>query len=227
MSVFPTYLNNELYDYLLKISLREPEICKNLREEIFKDKNKSMMMSRDGAQFLSFLIKLSKPKKCLELGTYMGYSSLWMALTLKEIHRDLNNVELITCDIDDSKLKTAQKYWESGGVDKIIKFEKNEAKIYLENLVKIKDNLESFDFIFVDADKKNYLNYFNLGMQLLKLNGIIIFDNTLWDGKVINSSINDDSTVGIRNLNETLQSSSKIDFVFLAIGDGLSVVVKK
>ncbi len=233
MSVQATFLTPKLYSYILDTSINEHLVSQELRDEILKDTNSNMMIGLDGGQFLAFIIKCTQSRRCLELGMYMGYSTLWMALALKENLSKSHNdkVELITCDIDESKLKIAKKYWAKAEVDHIILFKKGKALEIISQLLEDRNNLNSFDFIFVDADKGNYLNYYEKAFPLLRTNGIIAFDNTLWGGQIVDNNITDKSTQAIRTLNKALSDDQrihqKIDFVFLPIGDGLSLAFKK
>ena len=220
MSLQPTPLTPELYEYLLAFGVREPEICRELRLRIAKDKHYNMQSNPDSAQFLAFLLPLLSAKRCLEIGVYMGYATLWLALHLPD------DGKIIACDINEEWHSTAQKYWQKAGVSHKIDFRLGAALNTLEKLLKDSKNENSFDFIFVDADKANYLNYCELCLKLLRKGGLLAFDNTLWGGNVVRPQIKDAATEGIRALNTYLNRNTDIDLTLLSIGDGLSLVRK-
>ena len=226
MSIEPTPLTPELYEYLLRFGVREPEICRELRLKIAQEKHSNMQSSPDIAQFLAFLLALLSAKRCLEIGVYMGYATLWLAMHLPETGK------LIACDITDRWHDTAQKYWQKAGVAHKIDFRLGAALETLGNLEKElasgeEAETKKFDLIFIDADKENYLNYCKLCLKLLRKGGLLAFDNTLWGGNVARPEIKDSSTEGIRSLNRFLIESPDLDLTLLSISDGLSLVRKK
>ncbi len=221
MSIEPTSLNKQLYQYLLDVSLREPEVCKSLRQEISKDPLYFMQCNPDTAQFLALILRLISAKRCLEIGVYLGYTTLRLALELPP------DGEIIACDISDEWSEQAAKYWQEAKVADKIKFRKAPALETLGNLIADTNNHLSYDFAFIDADKNNYSAYYELCLKLIRPNGIIAFDNTLWHGDVARPEVKDESTEGIRALNNLLAKDERIDLSLLSIGDGLSLVRKK
>ena len=228
MSLQPTPLTPELYEYLLAFGVREPEICRQLRLRIAKDKYYKMQSNPDSAQFLAFLLPLLSAKRCLEIGVYMGYATLWLALHLPD------DGQVIACDVSDKWHSTAQEYWQRAGVSHKIDFRLGAALDTLEALEKSLENSENesaednkFDLIFIDADKENYLNYCKICLRLLRKGALLAFDNTLWGGDVARPEIKDAAVEGIRALNSYLAQNSDIDLTLLSIGDGLSLVRKK
>ena len=217
MSLEPTKLTQNLYHYLLDVSLRENQICQELRKRIQEDKYCMMQMNPDSSQFLAFLAKTIGAKRCIEVGTYMGYTSLCLALAIPE------EGELITLDIDKRCYPIALEYWKKAKVNDKIKFCLSPALVSLEKLLENAENIGAFDLIFIDADKKNYLAYYELALKLIRINGIIAIDNTLWGGAVIDLNVQDVSTQSIRNLNQKLKDDIRIGLSFLSIGDGLSL----
>ncbi|NCO76044.1 MAG: methyltransferase domain-containing protein [Cyanobacteria bacterium] len=213
-------LSPELYEYLLSISLRESPVLHELRQEAVNHPLGKMQISADQAQFLALLIKLMGVKKILEIGVFMGYSSTAMALALPE------EGKLIACDINEDFTAIAKSYWQKAQVDHKITLHLAPALETLDKLI-LHDEKETFDFIFIDADKSNYDNYYEKSLQLLRKGGLIAIDNVLWYGKVADVNINDHRTQKIRDFNTKLAQDSRIDLSLIPIGDGLTLAMKK
>ena len=170
-------ITKDLIQYLLSYGYRPDPIIDELIAETKKlGKVSQMQVAAEQAQFLEFLVKLIKPKLCLEIGRFTGLSSLCIARGL------LNNGKIIT--VDDSKefLSIAQKYWKKAKVNSKIESIIGRGKNVLNQLISAKKN---FDLIFIDADKNNYIKYYELSLKLLKQNGLLIIDNVLWNGTVV------------------------------------------
>ena len=222
MSLEPTPLTPELYRYLLAISLREPRVCQDLRRAAASDENHNMQISPDLGQFLGFLLRLLDAKRCIEIGTYMGYSALWMAL-----HLTSDDARLLTCDISDKWRDTALYYWQRAHVAHKIKLEVRPALETLKLLLQNNANKNAFDFAFIDADKENYVHYYEACFALLRPGGLVAFDNTLWSGDVVRAEVNTPSTQAIRQLNTHLTHDVRIDLSMLPISDGLTLARKR
>ena len=223
MSLEPTPLSPELYEYLLRFGVREAEVCKELRHRTAKDRYYKMQSNPDTSQFLAFLLPLLSAKRCLEIGVYTGYTTLWLALALPEEGR------VTACDISDQWYDIAYEYWKRAGIAHKIDFCLGPA---LESLGKLSEagNIsedKKFDLIFIDADKENYLHYCKTCLNLLSERGLLAFDNTLWGGDVARPEVKDKATEGIRALNRYLIENPDLDLTLLSIGDGLSLVRKK
>lgn len=172
-----------------------------------------MMSSHTQGQFLKFLVSLSQAKRVLEIGTYVGYSALAMAEGL------CKEAELITCESSKEHAEIAQQYFdESPYANKII-LKQGPALETISNLT------GTFDFVFIDADKQNYLNYYDAVLPKLANNGVIIFDNTLWSGEVLSPTSK--SGLVLHQLNQMLKEDARVEVVMLSIRDGLSLVKKK
>lgn len=213
-------LSPELYAYLQGISLREPEILRQLRLETLTYPMHQMQIAPEQGQFMAFLVKLMGAKKILEIGVFTGYSSLAMALALPPEGR------LIACDQDPNSTTIAQKYWTAAGVQNQIQFYLNPALTTLDHLLE-KGESQSFDLVFIDADKRNYDRYYELSLQLVRSGGLILIDNVLWDGKVADRSVDDPQTQAIRDLNQKLHQDDRIDLSLLPLADGLTLVRKR
>ena len=213
-------INHALYEYILNISLRESPILKALRKETEKLPLATMQIAPEQGQFMQFLLTLIQAKKVLELGTFTGYSALAMALVLPD------DGELITCDINSTWSVIAHDFWQQAGLQSKIKQRLGPALESLHAL--LNDGYQhQFDFIFIDADKTNYVHYYELALRLVSNKGLITIDNALWDGKVIDKEDTDAQTREIRKLNDIIKNDNRVDISLLAIADGLFLVKPK
>jgi predicted O-methyltransferase YrrM len=213
-------LNSSLYQYMLSISLREPPILQSLREETANLASHAMQISPEQGQFMAFLIELTGAKKTLEIGVYTGYSSLAVALALPD------NGRITACDINNETSAIAKRFWKTAGVEHKIDLRLAQALETLEQLI-AQEEANTFDFIFIDADKQNYANYYEQSLKLARPGGLILIDNVLWDGKVANSEHHDKQTEAIRALNQQLFTDKRVTMSLLPIGDGLSLLRKR
>ena len=212
-------LTDELYHYLLSVSLREPDILTALREETAKDEMSIMQISPEQGQFMSLLIKILNPKKIIEVGTFTGYSSLAMALA------SADDCRLICCDISEKWTSIAKRYWQQAQVAEKIKLHLAPALETLNQLLNTEGE-GTVDFVFIDADKANYLNYYEKSLRLLRVGGVIAVDNVLWGGSVIDAEKDDEDTVAIREFNQVLRSDPRVDISMVPIADGLTLARK-
>ncbi|MCC5015610.1 MULTISPECIES: class I SAM-dependent methyltransferase [Legionella] len=210
-------LTPALYDYMLDVSLREHPVMHALREETAKLPLANMQVSPEQAQFMQFLLRMINARKVLELGTFTGYSALAMALALPD------DGQVITCDINAEWTAKAFPFWHEAKQDKKIELRLGPALNSLQELLQ-QGHAHSFDFIFIDADKTNYLNYYELALQLVSPQGLIAIDNIFWDGKVIDKQETGGQTREIRRLNEFLKQDDRVYISLLAIADGLFLV---
>jgi len=208
------------YQYLLSVSVREPEVARRLRDETQQLENAQMQIGPDQGQFMQLLIQLLGARKTLEVGVFTGYSALWVALGLPDDGR------IIACDINEKYTTIARRYWKEAGVDQKIDLRIGPALGTLDELLKANQG-GTFDFAFIDADKTNYQNYYERVLQLLRAGGLIAIDNTLWSGKVANPDENDADTVAIRQLNEKLHRDERVTVSMLTVGDGLTLAMKR
>ena len=207
------FISEKLIEYISENSNTEPEILAKLNEETYQKVLQPRMLSGHiQGRFLSMISKMKSPSCILEIGTYTGYGTLCLAEGL------LDGGKIFTIDKNEELLKIQNKYFKmSGKRDKIIQLTGN-AKDILENLD------ESYDIVFIDADKENYIEYFNLVSERLNNNGIIISDNVLWSGKVLNSPLkNDEETNILIEFNKTLNEDERFETIILPLRDGLSI----
>ena len=214
-------LSSHLYDYLISISLREPEPLAQLRQATAQLPSSGMQIAPDQGQFMALLIQLMGAKKVLEIGTFTGYSALCMALALPD------DGTLITCDIEEKCREFGPPYWQAAGVADRIDLRIAPALDTLNTLL-ANGQAGTFDFAFIDADKVNYRHYYEKSLELLRPGGLIAIDNVLWGGDVADPDITDDpDTIALRNLNQTLHQDERIDLSLLAIADGLALALKR
>jgi predicted O-methyltransferase YrrM len=212
-------LNQNLYEYLLSASLREPEILKQLREETAKHPMSVMQIAPEQGQFMSLLVQLIAAKKTLEVGVFTGYSSLVVALALPE------DGKIIACDVSDEYTQIARRYWELAGVDHKIDLHIAPALETLDQLI-ADGEAETFDFAFIDADKSGYDNYYERCLKLVRPGGLIAIDNVLWSGRVADTEVQDNRTNQIRALNSKIQQDQRVNLSLLPIADGLTLAMK-
>jgi predicted O-methyltransferase YrrM len=213
-------LTEQLYDYMLAVSLREPKLLERLRHETAQLPRAQMQISPEQGQFMALLIKLIGAKRALEVGVFTGYSSLCVALALPE------DGQLITCDSSKEWTSIAQRYWQEAGIAKKIDLRLAPAAETLEKLIEDGQS-NSFDFAFIDADKKSYNEYYEYCLQLIRPEGLIAIDNVLRHGMVVDDAIQDENTKVIRALNKKLHKDSRVDISLVPIADGLTLVRKR
>jgi len=209
------FINKDILEYSEKYSQQEPEILQELnRETHLKILNPRMLSGFFQGRLLSIISKLIKPKKVLEIGTYTGYSAICIAEGMNKngiIHTIDKNEELNTIQ---------KKYFKKSGLENnIIQYN----GCALDIIPKIEGK---FDLIFIDADKENYINYFNLVIDKLNNNGVILADNVLWSGKVINSEDHDLTTNVLREFNKNVNNDNRVETILLPIRDGISIIRK-
>jgi len=213
-------LSAPLYDYYQKIGFRESEILRELRLETAKLPMGKMQTAPEQAQFMALLVQLMGAKRILEIGVFTGYSSLAMALVLPD------SGQIIACDSSTEYTAIAERYWQKAGVRNKIQLHLAIALETLEKLLQSEPKQE-FDLVFIDAAKKEYDQYYEYSLKLVRPGGLILIDNVLWYGKVADNLIQDNATKSLRNLNQKLHQDSRIELSLIPIGDGLTLALKK
>jgi caffeoyl-CoA O-methyltransferase len=203
---------------MVSVSLREPQILRELRDETAQDEHAKMQISPEQGQFMGLLVHLFGAKKTLDIGTYTGYSSLCIAQALPDDGR------LVACDISREWTDIARRYWQKAGVEQKIDLRLASALKTLQGLLEGRE--QDFDFAFIDADKTNYDGYYEYCLQLVRPGGLIAIDNVLWDGAVADNSINDDDTKAIRALNKKIHADPRVEISLVPIADGLTLARK-
>ena len=213
-------LTDSLYEYLLSVSLRETELLRQLRAETAAFPEARMQIAPEQGQFMALLVRLMGARRCLEVGVFTGYSSLAVALALPDDGR------IVACDVSEHWTAVARRYWDAAGVSHKIDLRVAPALETLRALL-ADGAAGSYDFVFLDADKENYLRYYELALELLRPGGLIATDNTLWSGRVIDPANGEPSTVALRQFNERLHRDERVDLSLLPIGDGLTLARKR
>lgn len=210
-------LDSGLYEYLLSSSLREPAVMRNLREATAQMPEHNMQIAPDQGQFMAFLARLINARSCLEIGVFTGYSALAVARVLPEDGR------LVACDISDAYTRVGRPFWEEAGVAARIDLRIGPA---LETLDALTEDGETggFDFAFIDADKTGYQAYVERCHALVRPGGLILIDNVLWNGAVIDETDTDEDTQAIRALNAALAKDERFDIAMVPVGDGLTLL---
>ena len=212
-------LDNRLYDYLLNVSLREPDILRRLRAETAGLPNANMQIAPEQGQFMALLARLTGARRVLEVGTFTGYSSLVVALALPSDGR------LVACDVSEEWTAVARRYWDEAGVGEIIDLRLGAAVDTLDTLID-DGGAGTFDLAFIDADKENYDTYYERALTLLRPGGLVMVDNVLWHGAVTDPDNTDETTKAIRALNRKLHGDNRVSLSLVPIGDGLTLALK-
>ncbi|MBD1864671.1 MULTISPECIES: class I SAM-dependent methyltransferase [Trichocoleus] len=213
-------LTNQLYDYLLSNSLREPELLAQLRQKTAEHPMAQMQIAPEQGQFMALLVQLMGAKKTLEVGVFTGYSSLAVALALPA------DGKIIACDVSEEYTAIARRYWQAAGVANKIELRIGPAVDTLDQLLAAGE-AETFDFAFIDADKSNYWNYYERSLQLVRPGGLIAIDNVLWSGRVADPKVQDNRTESIRAFNAKLHQDQRITLSLVPIADGLTLALKQ
>lgn len=211
----------ELLDYVRSVSLRDDDVLRELREEtVAYPGGGAMQVMAEEGQFLALLVGLTGARTVLEIGTFTGYSTLCMARALPMDGR------LITCDITNKWPDIGAEYWKRAGVAERIEVRVGSATDTLDRLIDERGE-RSVDFVFIDADKANYREYYERALKLVSPGGLIAIDNTLFFGRVIDPAAQDADTVAIRELNEFLRDDTRIELSLLAVADGITLARRK
>jgi predicted O-methyltransferase YrrM len=213
-------LSEELYGYLLDVSLREHDVLRRLREETSALEHANMQIGPEQGQFMGLLLELIGARNVLEVGTFTGYSALAMALALPEDGR------VVACDVSEEWTSIGRRYWDEAGVAHKIDLRLAPATETLESLL-AESGAGSFHFAFIDADKTGYDTYYELALELLRPGGLIAVDNTLWEGKVADAGETDADTEAIRAFNLKARDDQRVTLSLVPIGDGLTLARKR
>jgi predicted O-methyltransferase YrrM len=213
-------IGDDLWDNMRRVTLREPALLQRLREETALLPTSSCQISAEQGQFMGLLMRLIGAHRTIEIGVYTGYSALAVALALPDDGR------LIACDINREWTSVGRRYWREAGVDGKIDLRIGPALATLDDLIASGQG-NQFDFVFIDADKTNYANYYERALVLLRPGGLIGVDNVLWYGRVIDPSFDDPDTRAIRAFNERIKSDDRVWLSMLPIRDGLTLACKK
>lgn len=220
MSLRSRPLTDTVYEYLLAVSLREPDVLRRLREETASHPAAEMQIAPEQGQFMALLARLIGARQTLEVGVFTGYSSLVVALALPADGR------VIACDVSDEYTAVARRYWAEAGVADRIDLRIAPAEDTLNQLL-ADGRAGTFDLAFIDADKERYDVYFERCLALVRPGGLILIDNVLWEGKVADPSVSTPEVRAIRALNEKLLRDERVDVSLLPVADGLTLARRR
>lgn len=210
----------ELLDYVREISGSEDEVLAELRAETAQlPGGTTMQVLPEEARLLALLVRLTGAAKILEIGTFTGYSTLCMARALPGGGR------VITCDLNPKWVKFAKPYWERADVAGLIEPRIGDASASLDALAVESD--AGFDLVFIDADKANYPKYYEKSVELVRPGGLIVLDNTLFLGRVIDPAADDPDTAGIREVNQLIRTDDRVEICMLPLSDGVTLARRK
>jgi len=209
-------LTDELYDYILAHSLREPPLLQQLRAETAQMPMARMQIAPEQGQFMALLVKLIGARRALEIGVFTGYSALWIALALPETG------QLIACDKSAEWTTIAQRYWQQAGITSKIDLRLAPAIATLESLI-AEGQQAQFDFAFIDADKQAYDAYYELCLILVRPGGLIVLDNMLQNGRVLGDRTEHPNAQAIHALNQKIHQDDRVEMSLTPFGDGLTL----
>ncbi len=210
----------ELWEYIRQVTLREPDLLRRLREETAPLPNSNLQTTAEQGQLMALLMHLMGARRTIEIGVYTGYSALAVAMALPP------DGQVIACDINEEWASIGRRYWREAGMDGKIDLRIGPALATLDGLI-ANGEASRFDFVFIDADKTNYVNYYERALTLLRPGGLIGVDNVLWYGRVIDTSFDDENTRAIRTFNEQLKNDDRVWLSLLPVRDGLTLACKK
>lgn len=217
-------LNETLTEYLRTMNPAEHPALKRCREETATRGDARMQISPEQGAFMAFLAGLTGAKIAVEVGVFTGYSAMAVAMAMKGKYGE--QARLYALEKDHDLIALAEKYWADGDVDDVIQPILGDARKTLAELA-AEGLAESVDFMFVDADKTGYGDYYAAALTLLRPGGIILFDNVLWSGSVADPDKTDADTEALRALAKRVRDDDRVDQVFTAIGDGLLIAMKR
>jgi caffeoyl-CoA O-methyltransferase len=212
-------INPTALDYILKNSVREPDILARLRRETASHPRVSMQIPPEQGQFLRVLIRMIRARRTLEVGVFTGYSSLSVALALPP------NGRIVACDVSEEYTSVARRYWAEAGVSRKIDLRIGPAKKTLDGLIASGKN-GTFDFAFIDADKTGYPGYYEQCLKLVRTGGVIALDNMLFSGRVQDTSNREKDVLALRKVNRIIHRDDRVDAILLPFADGLTLAVK-
>ena len=216
MSTGVLNLTTDLRDYIWEKGMNEHPVLKELREETAELPESMMQICPEQGALMANIIRIMSAKRTIEIGTFTGYSTLVVALALPE------DGEIVACDISKEWTSVGKKKWEQARVRDKIDLRIAPALETLEDLL-AEGQEGTFDFAFIDADKTNYLNYYQKCLKLVRRGGVIAIDNVLWSGAVIKNDVNDVDTLAIRELNDYLVRDERVALSMVPVGDGLTI----
>jgi caffeoyl-CoA O-methyltransferase len=215
---------NAVIEYICDRFAREDDLLKQILQDQLAGGGPMMNIGPDQGKLLDLLVRLHKPRLVLELGSYFGYSSIWIARALKDLSAIKPGHQLYCVEISEKQCSIIKNYLSQAGLSDLVTVTQG-AGLDLMNKF-IRDGM-SFDMIFIDADKANYPHYLDLAYALLPSGGLLLVDNCIWNGQVADLNFNDTQTQSIRAFNDKLAAHEGFNSVIITIQDGLALGIKK
>jgi predicted O-methyltransferase YrrM len=213
-------LSDELAAYVREVGSREPDVLARLRAETAEIPQHGMQIAPEEGAFLAMLVELTGARRCIEVGTFTGYSSLAVALVLPD------DGSLVCCDVSEEWTSMARRYWEEAGVAGKIDLRIAPATETLDRMIEGGEQAR-YDFAFVDADKSGYDDYYERLLSLIRPGGLIVFDNMLRDGRVLDQNPDNKDTAAIQALNQKLATDERVSLCLLPIADGVTLARRR
>jgi predicted O-methyltransferase YrrM len=213
-------ISDELAAYVVEVGTREPDVLARLREETAAIPQHNMQIAPEQGAFLALLVELIGARRCIEVGTFTGYSSTAVALALPE------DGQIICCDVSEEWTSLARKYWAEAGVTGKVDLRIAPAAETLDQLL-AGGQESTYDFAFVDADKAGYDAYYERLLRLVRPGGLIVFDNMLWGGDVLDTDPSDEDTKALQALNAKLAHDERITLCLLPVADGVTLARRR
>jgi len=220
MSRSTIQVDDRLRDYLLRVSVRESAALARLRQETADHPRSGMQICPEQGQLMQLLVRLMSARRVIEVGVFTGYSSLAVAQALPE------DGTILACDVSDEYTTVARRHWEAAGVAGKIELVIAPALETLDERL-ARGEAGRYDFAFIDADKENYLGYYERVLALLRPGGLVAVDNTLWSGAVADDTDQSPATVALRQFNRRLLEDERVDLSLVPIGDGLTLARRR
>ncbi|WP_141735490.1 O-methyltransferase [Oligoflexus tunisiensis] len=213
-------MTETVYEYLVQHQTPLHPVLPELIAITRQRPDAGMQIAEDQGVFMNQLVRLIGARRILEIGCFTGYSTICMGLGLPE------GGEIISCDIDPETTGIARQYLKAAGLEKKSQILLGPAVDTMQKLLTNRGK-NSFDLIFIDADKENYGSYYEIGLELLRPNGVILADNVLWSGRIIDPADNTPSTEALRRFNAVVRKDSRVEASMLSLADGLYMIRKK
>lgn len=214
-----SFIDPALQGYIESVTLKESDVLRRLREETLEMPDAGYQISPDQGLFMAWLAKAIGAKRYLEIGVFTGYSSLVVAQAMGV------ESKVVACDINEDFTNVAKRYWQEAGYGDAIELRLGPALDTLDQL--IAEGVPQFDLAFIDPDKPNMPNYFERCLKLVRKGGVILSDNVLWSGRIIDPENQEENTQVLRKYNQDLFNDDRVEVVLLPIGDGISMAMVK
>jgi predicted O-methyltransferase YrrM len=218
------FVSDQVRDYVQRWGAREHPVLARCREETAAMSNASMQISCEQGAFMQTMVAAIHARRALEVGVFTGYSSTAMALAMQAIHGD--DALVMGLDVSEEYTAKARGYWKAAGVDHVVQLRIGPAADTMKHML-AEGDAESFDLMFIDADKTGYDAYYELGLELLRSGGLMLIDNMLWGGDVADPSVHEPAAEALRALARKIHDDKRVDMTLATVGDGLSLVVKR